>query len=635
MMSLGAVAEPVNSSDVVEQMVITGTRTEKRIDDSPVRVDVITAKELAMVTTGTVAQALDFLPGVTIERSAKDGYNVQMQGFDGSRVLVLVDGLPLIAPTGSSVDLDQISILDIERIEVIRGAASTLYGSSAMGGVINIITRESRANTLRIGLEQGVFTADDREASALRKQANVKAAVANKVWSGELSAQFIRSDGFDYDASTLPQDAAKHDKNFFRARLGYDFSFATAQVTSQYFDEQKYKVIGPFPGEGNNYYTSDVTQAQHNLYLDGDTGWQLKVRRNDHSEKSGQRTGLRHADFGKTDVDTQKVWQVGAVEWVGGAHYYNEAMVQAKTDGTVEINDKQRDGLEVFIQSDWVLNDHWELVGGLRAQNDSGFGYHNALKLNSKWQKTFSSGKEITWRTSLGEGYRVPNLKERFFDFDHSNIGYVIEGNEHLLPESSLSFNSSLAINIPREQGEQWRAEINVHQSRAKDFIETEVKLPETESAGYSVYGYDNVDRTRMQGVDLSSEYRTGKQRVQLNYSYLDARDAHTWERLPNRPYHQVKANYWLHIPRWDAEALFYVVLQKDEAYGQLNSVKNSYAIFNTSFKKQMGQHFYWRVGVDNLFDEHRDPSLNEEESFDIRPISSRYVFASIHFAIL
>ncbi len=144
------IAQVTPDKEQTEHIVVTGTRTAKLLSNSPVLVDVIDGEIMAKVSQGTLAQALNYIPGVVVKRSAKDGYNIQMQGFDGDHVLVLIDGQPIISPTGSSADLDQVPASNIAQIEVIRGAASVMYGSSAMGGVINIITKQTNEPALNL-----------------------------------------------------------------------------------------------------------------------------------------------------------------------------------------------------------------------------------------------------------------------------------------------------------------------------------------------------------------------------------------------------------------------------------------------------------------------------------------------------
>jgi len=136
--------------ELPEEMVVTGTRTPKTLIDSPVKIDVVSGVQLRKVSQSTLGRALNFMPGVVAKRSEKDGYTVYLQGYSANRVLILLNGQPLITPTGSEVDLDQISVADIERVEILRGAGSVLYGSSAMGGVINIITSKTFDKSLSL-----------------------------------------------------------------------------------------------------------------------------------------------------------------------------------------------------------------------------------------------------------------------------------------------------------------------------------------------------------------------------------------------------------------------------------------------------------------------------------------------------
>lgn len=100
----------------LERVVITGTRTPKLLASSPVKVDVVDKEDIARLSKGTLRQVLEVMPGVVVRRSQKDGYNVQLNGFNGDHVLVLINGQPFISPTGSSVDLDQISVANIKQL---------------------------------------------------------------------------------------------------------------------------------------------------------------------------------------------------------------------------------------------------------------------------------------------------------------------------------------------------------------------------------------------------------------------------------------------------------------------------------------------------------------------------------------
>jgi len=125
----------------LKPVVVTATRTERVLDETPVRTEVVTREEIERTHARTLKQALENVPGLQMrEVVGKSGYELSLQGLSSDQVLVLIDGLPITASTGSTVDLSQYLISGVERIEVVKGASSAQYGSSAMGGVINIIT---------------------------------------------------------------------------------------------------------------------------------------------------------------------------------------------------------------------------------------------------------------------------------------------------------------------------------------------------------------------------------------------------------------------------------------------------------------------------------------------------------------
>ena len=125
-------------------VVVTGTRTPKLLKDAPIITRVITSDDIKKVNANNVADLLKTeLPGIEFSFSMDQQTAINMQGFGGNSVLFLVDGERLAGETLNNVDYERLNLDNVERIEIVKGAASTLYGSSAIGGVINIITRES------------------------------------------------------------------------------------------------------------------------------------------------------------------------------------------------------------------------------------------------------------------------------------------------------------------------------------------------------------------------------------------------------------------------------------------------------------------------------------------------------------
>jgi len=568
----------------VERVVVTGTRTPKL------------KAEISRLSKGTLRQVLEVMPGVVVRRSQKDGYNVQLNGFNGDHVLVLINGQPVISPTGSSVDLDQISVANIRQIEIVRGAASVLYGSSAMGGVINIIT-------------------DVPEGS-------------------QLSADYITNLGFDYDPDTVSQDGGAVDKSFVQFSLSTGINDLGFSYKGQWLDEQKDKPQSSIPGQASIIsYVSSVTQWQHDVKLAEQQNWHVNGRYLSHDEQSGNTNGLRQTDIQLAEIEAQKILYLGDVEWVGGlvAHADNLDQQNVAT-GTVEVDDVSRESTEAYLQANWQQNDTQALLG-LRVQNDSDFGWHTAAKLSGS-QSWKLDETTLQVRGGGGTSYRVPNLKERYYVFDHSNLGYMVLGNEDLVPETALSANVGLNGRLTPKQSRWWyQADIDFHYTEAEDFITTAVDVEASQEAGLDISVYENLDEATLYGADLSVSAQNDNWQWQLNYSYLHAEDGDS-ERLPERPTHLVKASVTYQFDKSDTSVQLYGVHENDVSptSGYTVTSKDSYTTLNAVVQHDFSRHWQTRLGVENLTDEHRSPDSLSAGAFDARPISARRVYLGVSY---
>ena len=142
--SVSAVANEKDNSDTLKKITVTtATKSPVLLEEVPIRTQVVTKEEIRRNHARNLAEALKYVPGLQLEKlHGKEGFGVWIQGMDSERVLILIDGNPLTPSSGNSVDVTQIAVSDVERIEIVKGAMSTLYGAAAMGGVVNVITQE-------------------------------------------------------------------------------------------------------------------------------------------------------------------------------------------------------------------------------------------------------------------------------------------------------------------------------------------------------------------------------------------------------------------------------------------------------------------------------------------------------------
>ncbi len=630
--------EVVEAIDETEHMVVTGTRLPTLLSHSPVKVDVIDEEAITRLSKGTLRQVLEVMPGVVVRRSQKDGYNVQLHGFNGDHVLVLVNGQPIVSPTGSSVDLDQISVANIRQIEIVRGAASVLYGSSAMGGVINIITAQPRGNRASLDYELGHYTDDAIDGDTLTHTARLSATKQLKGWQGSISAQHIANPGFDYDASSIAQDGGAVDKNFVKLALSSQLDRTDISYALQWFDESKHRPQSAIPGQTSIIsYQSDVQQWQHDISIKQPGVWQVNTRYLAHDETSGNTNGLRNTDIALGEIDAQYPFtaQLGEarIDWVSGVVLHADTLDQQNIDtGVVEVDDVNRQSIETYLQGQWQHN-NTQLLAGVRVQNDSDFDWHTAAKLSATGSLNYN-GISVHLRGGVGSSYRVPNLKERYYVFDHSNLGYMVLGNPDLQPETALSSHIGAAFEWPISHSE-WmiKTDIKLHYTEASDFIITLRDDEASTDAGLDISVYNNLDEARLYGTDVSVALQNDNWKWQTNYSYLHTEDQ-DGERLPERPTHLIKTALTYRFTHSDTSIQLYAVHENDVSptAGYTQTSHDAYTTINTVLQHELDTDITVRAGVENLTNEHRAPDAVSAGVFDARPTSSRRVYLSASY---
>jgi len=625
---------------VLESVVTTGTRTPKLLMDSPVAVQVITREQLQMVSSGTLAEALNFIPGVVLSRSPKDGYNVQMQGFDGDHVLVLVNGQRLISPSGSSADLDQISALDVERIEVLKGAASVMYGSAAMGGVLNVITKPITAGRTIVSYEVASFGTNAIEEDPLEHRFRLTTSGQAVSADVQLNYQYINNPGFKYDADAKVENGTGVEKHFVDATIAMDSLLGELVYSPQFFSEEKYRqeadTLVPGFGDIADAYTSKVERITHSLELTGEGSGQAQIRYAQLDETSGRQSSIqRDAKITLAGIDAQQVWMNDWVEVVTGVEFDYEEM-DIPDDALIG---ESRASEQYFVQGDWFLGNALELLTGYRVQKDSSFGWHQAGRISGLIRQNFSSGNQLAWRFGLGQSYKVPSLKELNYIFDHSSLGYVVLGNGNLVPEETLSYNLSSTLELV--SGSQ--LDLSIFHSDSKNFIENVFSQQESDVWGVDAYVYQNIAEVRTQGADMSITLPLNdSSRFQFNYSYLEARDGQG-ERLTGKPRHQVKVNFQNKITWLNTQLMAYAVYQKDEAFavddpntsedeGYQGGHNNAWWSLNLSITQQPSKNIKTRFGIQNLLDEHRNTSVSEDY-FDAREEDSRRIYMGMNYS--
>lgn len=649
----------------LDPIVVTATRSERALSDAPVALQVLSRQQLDDNHAHTLKEALALLPNVYLrEVHGKTGYEVSMQGFTGDQILVLIDGLPITASTGSTVNLNQYMNMDIEQIEVIQGAASAQFGSAAMGGVINIITKPIGAATGNITTEiatNGQQNPSGKEMDANKRfvEASVEGALdKNQRFHARLSGSYLDYDGLSLDHEAWPRlkDASKQSQ--ISARFSYrpdgkGISDNNSSNDSRMIKNAQYWL------EASNYKEDDVSRfnyyvaprylaQQRDEYItkqrfsvgaradikphadDWSKTYRLSAQalHEEYQSESTTKTQQTITSARDTDISTTLAQaQLDLPDLVlsdnhihliqVGGQVQQDKLSQTKDQVSELISDDvSRDVGELYIQDGWLIGDNWEVLSGIRYQNDEDFGGHTAPKVSLKYNHLDASGRDHVFRSSIGGGYRVPNLKERYYVFDHSNLGYKVMGNADLQPETSTSYQ----IGYQGQLSDSVNLTVNGFYNEVNDLIQTDEDNA-TFDGNIAIYKYMNVDSAKTYGGDIGIDWQMDERaKLQASYAYLKTHNNVTDTELTYKPNHKamLALDYQINdklqlIPRLNYESK-QLISTSEQVYSPswwtLDSKLNYDATANLSLY----------AAINNIFDVQRDVT----DASDYRPIDNR-----------
>lgn len=637
-----------NDSDH-EIMVITGTKTEKSILDTPIRTEVVTAEQLDKVHARDLVDGLKNVPGLTlVPIHGKSGQEVWIQGIDGDRVLVLIDGMPVTASTGSAVDLTQISVANIQQIEIAKGSLSALYGSEAMGGVVNVITAApDDPFGLSLTVDGGGY-GDNSVSNAYLNDQHYRLVTHKRGenWFVQLAADHRNKGGVDLDPSTYEFEGDQGTKSNVTMIAGYEFdNGGRLKFVPSWYQEDMARQYDDFiPGIGDIEKIKKEVATRKNLsvnytgpltdevYL---TTYYIHENFLDETEQytvsSGTSVNQRVGDFTTDKAEVQIDFPVGDSHILTtGIVGYQSSLTQTK-DGVSELdpNNPTRQNIEYYLQDDYFLTDEVEILPGIRAQYDSDFGSHVSPKLNLMYRPYALDEYQFRLRGGVGAGYRVPTLKERYYLFDHSNVGsgYKVIGNPDLTPESSISYQLGVDAQLSRHL---W-ADLNLFHNDINDLITEDLNEEKTDEEGVQIYEYVNQESVVTKGFDTSLKVtHLGAWSGDVGYSYLEATDNQTGNQLVRRPTHQAKFSVNYSLVALKTELSLFGRFESESYADTANTlVSPQQSVFDFKVNTQLTREFKVFAGIDNITDTVQDTPTTGN---DYRPSEGRFIYAGFNY---
>lgn len=509
----------------VDEVVVTGTRTEKRLSETPVLTTVIGERAIQKAGAVSTLEALqDNIPGIVISPNAM-GNNMRIKGLNSRYILFLVDGERLVSEgAGGNINLDQIDVNNIKKIEVINGASSALYGSNAVGAVINIITKQATHK----------FEAGANVIAESHNTWKTKIDVGSnlKKFSARLSAFRKSSDGFGEDAGAY---AARYTDYGGNLKLGYKpIAGVDVNVVGRYFRHETFNPTGSMNAShplthtmsvgANGGYISPDKRNNVRLSVSYDKFFDYYVlEKKDNEHKQNNTSNYVSSRAVNTFIPNEK-WEV-----VAGIEYNHEENFATKNLGVLPTT-KKLDDVNLFAQAEYEVLKNFDIVAGARYTYNTQFKSAFTPKVSLMYQVV-----GFTFRGGVGTAFRAPSIKELYYDFDHQGMFWVY-GNPYLQAEKGLY--SSLSA-------EYAKGAFNVSASGYYNNINNKITQYDVITAeGANEKYYKNVSSATLQGFDVNVSYILLRQLdFRVSYSYCDAKDNSTGLQLESNVKHSGTAS--------------------------------------------------------------------------------------------
>jgi outer membrane receptor for ferrienterochelin and colicins len=603
--------EIIRTNDIV----VTSTRTEQEVKEIPSAVQVITQEDIQKQGANTLADILRTATSIDISSGGMVGKNVSIRGLDTRHTLILIDGQRLTSETSMQTanvyELQRIRLDNVERIEIVRGPVSSLYGSDALGGVINIITKKPGNKEFSISWQPGRY-------------GNNKAGVNDMVFKYDAGKQgdfaWVLTGAYS-DSDAIDKSNTSTSNQFgVRKSLGLHGTYDLGENKQLHFnaDTLKEDLQARQVTAGVKY--KDWYDNSRNKFGLGLTG---KTKSSDYELRTyftqyDKDTVTRKEDGSLQDFDVtnKKTWVVeGKISTqindshllTTGGEFRNEKyegtristgrnpFTQIREGVTRTGSEAEIDYKALYVQDEWVVNDRLLVIPSLRYDDSNKFVSNTSPKLGV----TYKMNQHFRFKANAGTGFKSPSMDELYMKMTHYNV--TVLGNENLQPEKSKSYE----VAIEGEKGANF-GKVSYFANKVTNLIDTVTTIEFTGGKPSIKAQYVNKAKADINGIELEAgRHLSDKFMLKMNYTYLDAKDATSNERLESRAKH--KSSLQLHYDNRKENGISGVLWtewNKDYLYLKEN---RTFSLWNVSVNKQWNPSFDTYIAVDNIFDKKED----------------------------
>ncbi len=643
-------------AELLDEVIISATRTKRQLSSLPLPVTLIPKKQIIQSGTLRLNEIMNEQTGI-ISVSDESGFEgIQMQGISSDYILILLDGVPLVGRQSGNLDLSRISVGNIKQIEVIKGPSSSLFGSEALGGVINIITDTPDNSSLK-------GTISHRHGSLNTQDSNLNFSQVIKKLNYSLFTNRLSSDGYDLFPNTTGQTVEPYENYTLQANTRFNPNEKLSIQSSGRYFHQDQEVSFDNSDQmitGNNKINEWNLQLKADHKISSKLTTQYEFYHTNYLASEKTITSTDNSIFSQNKFDQTLLRPEVRTNYsfsakntlTSGIGWNVERLDRTTFDDPVSF-----DSQYAYLQYDFYPLDNVNIIAGARFDRHSEYQSQFSPKISVKYDITH----KISIKTSTGFGFKAPDFRQLYFDFTNSVVGYTVLGynvaiaklkeledlgqitnfevdinqlQNPLKPESSIGFNLGVSYKTNKLS-----VDINYFRNEIENLIDTRVIA--RKNNGQNVFSYTNLNDIFTSGIEFNIQYKP-LQNLQIlaGYQLLYAKDRDVLKRLENgevfarnsetlqtfritkseyfgllnRSRHTLNIKAFYDIPSWNTN--FNIRANYRSKYGLFNNTDGGndildihdpfvkgYTLVNVSATKKFYNKYSLQLGANNMFD--------------------------------
>ena len=534
------------SNTKLEEVVVTATKTLRQLSTLPMPAKLITKEEIAKSSSTKLSDILDDQPGIFIVPDFGGGNGIQIQGLDSQYTLLLIDGSPIIGRQSGTLDLDRISIGNIEQVEIIKGSSSSLYGTDALGGVVNLITSKAKDSiSAEASYKISTFNTNDISVNLGKISQN----------GDNLNFYFNSFNSNGYDLNDDPILNTVEPYKSYTGFLRHNFKknkwsfFSSVRI---YNENQDFRL------DENSYGKNIINELGINSSINYIKNKNYKLifenyytnYKNDEEFRLNQNS-IEESFFNQSlfKSELRSIYTINKKNTLTfGLGFYSE-LLKRNNFNREEVS---QNSFNYFVQYEGFIFENTNYVFGAR--------YDQYDEYESEFSPRFAIRTQIndnvSSKISIGKGFKTPDYRQLYFNFSNSSSGYSVIGfnaakeiisnlqslgqisnliisqdefEGKLKPETSISFN--LGFNIKTNKSTVF--DINFFRNQISNLID--YKIIASKVNGQSIFSYYNLNKVYTQGIEFNSTSTVFNDiEISIGYQFLEAKDNDSKNQIKN-----------------------------------------------------------------------------------------------------